>query len=235
MVVTITNHTDEPLILSSPTSNNRIFAAELITNDFGKGYQLKLTTVPPLTAGSLQGQITLRTSWTNTPVISVTAVANVQPALMVIPSYVTLAPGPLPNALTNSVTVQNNSTNPVTLSDPVVNVPGVGVEIKETRPGKTFTALLGFPQGFEIKPGQQVLLTVKSSNAKFPTIKVPVLQMPRPATIYRPPPTIAPAPVAPVATPAHAAAPPPPVRQVSSTAPRPVPPRPPLPHRPPGL
>ena len=54
-----------------------------------------------------------------------TVVANVQPAVMVIPPYITLAPGPLPNAVTNSVTIQNNSTNLLTLSEPVVNVPGV--------------------------------------------------------------------------------------------------------------
>ena len=45
--------------------------------------------------GSVQGQITLRTGWTNPPTISVPAVANVQPAIMVVPSHITLAPGPL--------------------------------------------------------------------------------------------------------------------------------------------
>ncbi len=76
--------------------------------------------------GSVQGQISLKTTWTNTPTIPVTVVANVQPAVMVIPSYITLAPGPLANAVTNSVAIQNNSTNLLELSDPAVNVPGVG-------------------------------------------------------------------------------------------------------------
>ena len=112
MVVTITNNTEEPLMLSAPESNNRMFAAQLNTNVLGKGYQLKVSTVPPLPAmGSAQGQISLKTAWTNTPIIPVTVVANVQPAVMVIPSYITLAPGPLANAVTNSVAIQNNSTN----------------------------------------------------------------------------------------------------------------------------
>ena len=35
MVITITNNTEEPLILSSPESYNRMFSAQLITNQLG--------------------------------------------------------------------------------------------------------------------------------------------------------------------------------------------------------
>jgi hypothetical protein len=245
VVVTITNNVEEPLFLFSAESNNRMLSAQLITNQPGKGYQLTVTTVPPLATGSIQGQISMKTSWTNPAVIPVTVVVNCQPAVMVIPSYITLMPGRLPNAITNSVTIQNNSTNLLTLSDPVVNVPGVEAQIKETQPGKTFTAMLGFPQGFEITPGQPVELTIKTSHPKFPTVKVAVMQMPRPqppAPPTPPPPVIAPAPsvkpapaVAP-ASPAPAALPTPslppaPVKRVSTFPRRPSVP-PPLP---PGL
>ena len=40
--------------------------------------------------GSVQGQIHLKTTWTNTPVIQVMVVANVQPAVMVMPSFMSL-------------------------------------------------------------------------------------------------------------------------------------------------
>src|SRR5204863_727038 len=79
---------------------------------------------------------------------------------------------------TPSVTIQNNSTNAVTLSEPAINIPGVDVQIKETQPGRVFSALLTFPEGFEIPQGQQVTFTAKSSNTNFPVIKVPVNQMP---------------------------------------------------------
>jgi hypothetical protein len=181
VVVTITNHTEEPLMLSAPQSNNRMFTAELKTNAPGMGYQLTIATVPPLSMGSVQGQITLHTGSTNPPTISVPAVANVQPAVMVIPSYITLAPGPLATAVTNSVSIRNQSTNDLKLSDPAVNVPGVEAQIKEMQPGKYFTALVAFPQGFEVTPGRQVEVSFKTSNPKFPVVKVPVLQMPRPA------------------------------------------------------
>jgi len=232
MVVTITNNTEEPLMLYSAESNNRMIAAQLVTNYPGKGYQLTVSTVPPLGTGSAQAQISLKTSWTNTAVIPLTVVANIQPAVMVIPSYITLAPGPLPNAVTNSVAIQNNSTNQLSLSDPVVNVPGVGVEIREMQPGKSFTALVGFPQGFQVTPGRQVELSLKTTNPKYPLVKVPVMQLPRPAGPAVPAPaptTVAPAP-APV--PGPAVAPVAPVKKLSYGAPR-VPPRP--PPLPPGL
>ena len=233
VVVTITNNTEEPLVLYPPESNNRMFSAQLKTNQPGKGYQLTVSTVPPLSTGSVQGQISMKSTWTNTPVIPVTVVANVQPAIMVIPSYITLPPGPLPHAVTNSVAIQNNSTNLVTLSEPVVSVPGVEAQIKETQPGKSFVALLAFPQGFQVPAGQQVELSVKTSNPKFPVVKVLVTQMPRPS-----PPPMAPPPPTPAAAPAPAVVPAPaapapvvvpvaPAKKFTST--RPKPPLPPLP------
>jgi len=57
----------------------------------------------------------------------------------------------------------------------------VETQLKEMQAGRSFTALVTFPQGFEIPPGQQVELTLKSSNPKFPVVKVPVTQLPRPA------------------------------------------------------
>ena len=53
VVVAITNNTEEPLMLFAPESNNRMFSAELRTNTPGKGYQLTISTVPPLALGSV--------------------------------------------------------------------------------------------------------------------------------------------------------------------------------------
>jgi len=180
-VVTITNNTDEPLMLSSPECNNRMFAAELKTNVLGKGYQLTIKSVPPLEMGSVHAQINLKTGWTNPATISVSTMANIQPAIVVIPSYITLAPAPLANAATVSVSIRNQSTNAVQLSNPVVSVPGAEPEIKEMQPGKSFTALVRFPQGFELPQGRMAELTFKTSNPRFPQVKVPIMQMPRPA------------------------------------------------------
>ena len=209
-VVTITNNMEEPLVLSTPESNNRAFTAELKTNAPGKGYQLIVSAVPPMPPGSVQGQISLRTSWTNPAVITVTVALTVQPAVQVIPSYITLAAGPLAKAVTNSVSIQNNSTNLLQLSEPTVNVPGAEAQIREMQPGKSFAAVVTFPEGFQVSPGQQVELSVKSSNPKFPLLKVPVMQMPRPAPPRAPTPPPAPL-VKPTAPPAGSPPPPPPL------------------------
>lgn len=227
--VTITNNTEEPLILLSAECNNRIFSVQLVTNQPGRAYQLTISAAPPPTRGSAQGQIILKTAWTNTPIIAVTAVVNAQPAVTVIPPYVTLPPGPLPYAVTNSIMIQNNSTNRLELSEPAVNVPGVAAQIKETQLGKSFTAMIAFPQGFEAPQGQQVEFTAKSNNPKYPVVKAIMMQLPRPAAQFRPPPSApAPTPAAPV-NPAPPVAHVPPVKRVSSAPAQPPPMPPPLP------
>jgi hypothetical protein len=98
----------------------------------------------------------MKTSWTNPPVLSVTAHANVQPAITAIPFHISLPVGPLTSPQTSSVMIENRSTNQLTLSEPAVNLPGVEIQIKEVQPGRAFNAFLTFPQGFEITPGQPV-------------------------------------------------------------------------------
>ena len=77
MIVTITNNTEEPLLLSSPEVNNRTFSVQLVTNQLGRSYQVKVSIVPPMPTVNVQGRMILKTSWANTPNIPVTLVANV--------------------------------------------------------------------------------------------------------------------------------------------------------------
>jgi copper(I)-binding protein len=180
--VRITNNMPEPLELLSIDCANKSVATELKTNYPGKEYALSISTIPPLHAGAMQGQVIVKTSSTNSPTLNIPFWLNVQPAVMLIPSQITLAPGPLPNKTTPSLTIQNNSTNALKLTDAALNVPGVEFELKEMQPGRTFTAVLNFPQGFEMPQGQAVFFTAKTSHPLFPEIKVPVVQLARPVT-----------------------------------------------------
>jgi hypothetical protein len=192
-IVRIINNTDEPLTLSPPESNNKSFVATLATNVPGKEYQVTVTTVPPLAAGNVQGQITLKTSSSNLPIASITAWANVGAVISVNPLQLGLGQTPLAYSVTNVVNIQNNSTNAVSLSDASVNATGVDVQIKETAPGHAFIATLVFPQGFEMAQGQAPLeLTIKTSNTQSPTLKVPITMAPRPVTATPPIPTAKP-------------------------------------------
>ncbi len=213
--VTITNNGDEPVEISMPESNNKGLKPTLITDAPGKGYHLLLNTTDPLMPGSAQAVINMKTSLTNMPVLSVQVYVNVQQAIVPMPQHISVQPAPLPGTITNSITIQNNSTNALTLSEPSVNFPGVGVEIKEMQPGRIYSALVAFPQSFEIPPGQQLELTIKTSNPKVPLVKVPITQIPRAA---RPP-----VPPAPPAAPAASGAPPS-ASLIKTVAPPPLPP-----------
>ena len=204
-VVRIVNNMEDSITLSEPESNNKSFTAKVETKKPGKEFEMTIQAVGPLAPGSVQGQITVKTSSTNAPLVTVTAWANVQPAIVIMPPSITLPGGPLSVKTTPTITIQNNSTNLLTLSDPAVSVKDVDVQLKEMTPGKTFNATLNFPQGFQVAQGQQVEFTVKSSNPQFPVIKVPVMQMQ--AAVVPPPPPPTP-PAAPPKAPPTAAVPP---------------------------
>ncbi len=205
-IVRIVSNEDAPLTLSAPEITNRAFAVELRTNQPGKEFQLIINTVPPLSAGNVQGQITMKTSSTNMPVINVRAWANVQQAVLVTPSQITLPAGPLAKAMPYIISIRNNETNTLTLSEPTLNARGVDVQLKEIQPGRYFSLTATFPVGIELPQGENVELTVKSSHPRFPTIKVPVRQLPHPAPVA----VSAPVPQPPGRAPAAVPAPPPP-------------------------
>jgi len=185
-VVRITNNVEEALALFDPHSTNPSFTAELTTNVPGKGYELTISAHRPMATGTVQGQITLKTAATNGPGLTIPFWANVQPAIMVFPPQITLPPAPLTAKASPTVTIQNNSTNQLSLSDAAVSISGVDFQLKEMQAGRVFSVALTFPEGFQVPQGEQVVFTAKSSNPQMPLIKVPILQTPRPT----PPPTL---------------------------------------------
>jgi hypothetical protein len=185
--VRIVNHLDEPLDVFSPVSSNPAFSAVLITNQPGKEYQINLTSAGELNSGNVQGKVTLKTSSAKTPTLDVPFWANVQPIISVIPPRIMLPQAPLKVKAPMTVTIQNNSTNALTLSEPSVNAPGVDVQLKEVQPGRLYNAVLTFPENFELRQDMGIALTLKSSQPRMPEIRVPVAQMARP--VVAPPPT----------------------------------------------
>jgi len=105
--------------------------------------------------------------------------ANIQPAITVIPGQITLPPGPLANSVTSTLQIQNFGTNMLVLSEPAVSAKGVDVQVKELSPGKVFSVTVVFPKDFEITSEIPVELSMKSTHPKYPLIKAPVTQAPR--------------------------------------------------------
>lgn len=181
MTVRITNNLAEPLTLSAPVCTNESFKAELKTVQPGKEYQLVVTAVPPLKPGSVSGKITVPTSSREMPVLEVPFWANVQAPVVVLPPQLYLQPAPLATKTTNIITVQNNSTNLLEVSDASLNAPGIEVQTRTIQPGRIFSFQLTFPQGFVAPPGQQLAFTAKSTHPGLPIIRVPIMQIQRPA------------------------------------------------------
>lgn len=211
--VRILNHEEQPVTLSPPECNNRAFALQLNTNVPGKDFELVIKVVPPVNASNLQGNITLRTSSTNMPLLTINALASLQPVLVTSPAQLHLPPAPLPNTLALTVAITNQGTNTLVLSEPKVNVEGVGVDLAETAPGRNFTVTIRFPAQFEIATGSAAELSLKSNHPNTPIIKVPIFQPARrpavPAPVAAKPPAPLPAGL-PATTPPPAVAPKPP-------------------------
>jgi hypothetical protein len=179
VAVRITNRLDQLLVLSPPESTNPLFGAELRTNTFGREYQVIISNTAALPPGSLQGHIRLRTSVTNVPVIDILTWANSQPPLSVVPMRIDLRQGPLPTNQLAYLTLINNGTNPITVSEPAVDAPGVDATITQTRPGRYFTVVLKFPTGFVLPAGRPGTFTIKTTHPRVPLVKVPIYQAAR--------------------------------------------------------
>ena len=180
--VRLISHLEEPLTLSELATVNSTLVVELQTNQPGKDYQLNVRTAPPWPTNSHQGQITFKTSATNAPTVNIPLYVNVQAVLVAIPYLVRLPAPPLTNTVSTIVRVRNNGTNAVILSEPVVSAAGVEAQIKADELGRMMLVELNFPAGFEIAPGSNAELRVKTDHPLFPVLKVPVLQSPRQAS-----------------------------------------------------
>jgi hypothetical protein len=184
-VVRIVSNLEDPVTISEPTWSNTAFKAELKTIKEGTEFELQVTVLPPLT-NTISAPITMKTSSPKMPVLTVTAYAMVQPAITLNPPQITLPGGPLASVAKPTVTIQNNSTNALVLSEPSVSAEGAEVQLKEVQSNRMFSLSLNFPAGFQIQPGHTVEATVKSSNPKVPLIKIPIYQLPPPAPVVPP-------------------------------------------------
>lgn len=172
-VVRIVNNMEQPITLSEPECNNHSFAATLETTQPGKEFRLMVRNVMPV-SNNVSGVFSMKTSSTNMPVLSVTAFGMVQPAVAVVPPQIML-PGNVGNVTSALVSIRNNGTNLLSLSNATVNAEGVDVQVKETEPGRQFTITLAFPKGFQM-PNGEAALTINSSHPQFKTITVPIRQ-----------------------------------------------------------
>jgi hypothetical protein len=177
-VLHITNREDQPLVLFPPVSDIGSFSAVLKTNVPGQEFELTVSAASPsqapLTQGtSLSGNITLKTSSTNMPELKISASAFINPEITVAPSQMNLQRGPLSQPYPIWIGISDNTGRGLTLSDPAINVPGLDVSLKVMVTNSRYSLVVNFPPGFEMKPGSNVVATVKTDNPRCPIISVP--------------------------------------------------------------
>ena len=175
-IIQLVSNLEEPVSISKPVCTNSAFRAELKTLKQGKEFELQVTVVPPVAAGSTVAPITLKTSSSNMPVVTVTAYAVVQPSLMVNPPRLRLPKVPLTDPAQFKIRVQNQSTNSLVLSDASISEKDAEVRLREVQPGRLFELNVSFPTGFQIHPGQEIEVRVKSNHPQFPYVRIPVLE-----------------------------------------------------------
>ncbi len=163
----------EPITLEPPQCANPAFKLELKTRQPGKEFELSVAYDPPASNAVPSGQVTIKTSTTNMPLLNITAYAMVQPALVAMPNQVRLPTSASTVGYRHSALIRNNGSAPVKLSEPAVNADGVTVEVVETQPGKLFTLNMDIPPNFQVRPGLE--LTAKTTHPKYPVFRVPIV------------------------------------------------------------
>jgi hypothetical protein len=179
----IFNRMETPLALSDPQSSTNAFSAVLKTNLPGQEFELTVTAAPasglPPTFGMtiIQGSILLKSSAPGLNPLKIGVFETLYPEVTVYPTNLQMPAGPLARAATNHITIRGNSAD-LTLSGPGANVPGVDVSVNVIQPKRQYYLSAVFPKGFEIQPGRDIVLTVKTDNPRFPVLSVPVTLMP---------------------------------------------------------
>jgi hypothetical protein len=172
----IVSNLEDPLQLTNITCTNPSFKTQLKTIKEGKEFDLEVTAVPPFTNATVFGNVSIKTTAEKAPVISATVYAVVQPLVQVFPQQVMLPRGPLTNAYTNQVTLRNNSTNLMKLTEPTIDIPGAEVRVTELQAGRQFTLQFTLPSGLVLTNGQRPEIAVKTDHPRQPIVKVPIMQ-----------------------------------------------------------
>jgi hypothetical protein len=173
--IQIVSNLAEPLELSQPECTNKAFQTALHVVRPGKEYELEVSFHSSPHPESINAPVSLKTTSTNLPLITIPAFALVQAAVIVAPAEVTVPAGPLTSSLQLPVNIRNYGASTLVLSDPTINVPGAELQVREIQPGRHFILSANFPTGFEIQPGQRAEIRIKTNHPQFPLLTIPVV------------------------------------------------------------
>jgi hypothetical protein len=174
--VRVHNNTTEPLSIYEAQSSSPAIGVELKTNEIGKDYEVVVSAKAPFKQGNNpSGQITFKTTATNMTTVNIGVTAAIMPVMRVTPPLIVLDAAPLTNVVQRPVNIEYLGAQPIQVSNAVFSAKGVDVQLSGPNPGKQFIVTLSFPPGFDAN-GRNMELTLNTSSAQMPVVKVAVTQ-----------------------------------------------------------
>lgn len=163
-------------LISEPVSSHKAFQVKVRTVTPGQDYYLDISTEGDLPPGLTEGEVTVKTSSENLPLVTIPVSAVVPDSVSCTPALVRLPPGKIARETAQRVIIRNNTPEPFSLTGATTDHPGTSVEIKEIRPGKLYHVFTRIPADFELG-AKRMTLTIRTDHKDRPEILVPITQL----------------------------------------------------------
>lgn len=179
----IFNRQEQPFEITGVQSNHKLLTAEYRTIEPGKVFEITVKSPAVSGSGNVYGNIEVKTSFSQLPVINVPAWIVDRPAVSVIPATITLPPGPLVSNLTKTVAIRSGAVGSLSVFNPGFEGGKADISLKEVQGGRFFSVSVTFPAGFSVQAGKPSVVKLESNHPQFPKLTIPVVQTAQPASI----------------------------------------------------
>jgi thiol-disulfide isomerase/thioredoxin len=185
-VLEITNNLDKPLEISLDDSTPRSgkFGYVLETVEEGKQYKLTVTLDAQASPGMEREELVLKTNFEEAPSVAVNVTAIFVDRLEASPNpFVVISSN---RDMRRQLYVTNSGASPVRVVSAEVDDPTItDVTVEEKEEGKQYVVKMTLPANYE-PPQTGRTLTITTTDAEKPVIKVPVVARPKPVAQKRP-------------------------------------------------
>ncbi len=170
--VIVVNNMDEPAKIDNLQSTHPAFKPEIRVLEPGKRFELSITLNSTEKTGGISAGIQFDTGVPALPRFSVPVRARIHAPLTVAPGTIVVGAGPR-SALNRKVTIANNTTEPVKISDLKCSNEAIKVKLRELRPEKLFRLEVSLPVGYS--PGESGdSITFKTTCPSAPEVTIPI-------------------------------------------------------------
>ncbi len=178
VLINLTNNETAPIEILSTDSEGSNFQYTLITNNLGWWYQIQIKPAPQLPIGTHQGKLTITTTSSNCPSVSIPVIVVMRPPLTVSPPTIHLPAEKLAAPLSYTITIHNNGPTKVEITEVKSELQGIDIQIKPLDPGRTFRITVQFPEGFELPTNTPAVLKISTTSTSNPELFVPITKLP---------------------------------------------------------